>query len=323
MIPLAPLARVVVLRDLGLGALLAAVPALRALARALPGARRGLVVHPRYRAVVELITAGRDGTPPYRCLLSPAGLGTAPDLAVDLQGAGRRSHQAVLETEPGCFVGFADPSCPESAGGPAWRETEHETVRWCRLVRSIGLAVDADDLDLETPGTWRAHDRQGRGPTVLHLGAAPERRWPAAHFAAVARAEACAGRTVLLSGTEADRRVAVAIAAASGLDERSVVAGATDLATLVALVGAAERVVCADTGVAQLATALRVPSVIIFGERSPSEWGPPPGRWWHRCLVRSPDASGRTPAGPDTVIGALADLPERRAVPERRARSSA
>ena len=96
MIPLAPLARVVVLRDLGLGALLAAVPALRALARALPGARRGLVVHPRYRAVVDLITAGRDATTPYRCLLSPAGLGTAPDLAIDLQGAGRRSHQAVL-----------------------------------------------------------------------------------------------------------------------------------------------------------------------------------------------------------------------------------
>ena len=53
---------------------------------------------------------------------------------------------------------------------------------------------------------------------------------------------------------------------------------------LSALVGAAGRVVCGDTGVAHLATALRTPSVVLFGPTAPAAWGPPPGRPWHRVL---------------------------------------
>jgi ADP-heptose:LPS heptosyltransferase len=43
-------------------------------------------------------------------------------------------------------------------------------------------------------------------------------------------------------------------------------------------------VVCGDTGVAHLATAYRVPSVVLFGPTPPQEWGPPPDRPWHTVL---------------------------------------
>jgi ADP-heptose:LPS heptosyltransferase len=49
-------------------------------------------------------------------------------------------------------------------------------------------------------------------------------------------------------------------------------------------VGAAARVVCGDTGVAHLATALGTPSVVLFGPTPPALWGPPSDRPWHRVL---------------------------------------
>jgi len=55
---------------------------------------------------------------------------------------------------------------------------------------------------------------------------------------------------------------------------------------LAAVVAAAARVVCGDTGVAHLATALGRPSVVLFGPTPPAEWGPPPDRPQHVVLHR-------------------------------------
>jgi ADP-heptose:LPS heptosyltransferase len=65
--------------------------------------------------------------------------------------------------------------------------------------------------------------------------------------------------------------------------ETHVYAGRTTLRELAALVAAAGRVVCGDTGVAHLATAFRRPSVVLFGPIAPSSWGPP-RRPYHRVL---------------------------------------
>ncbi|HEX7275737.1 MAG TPA: glycosyltransferase family 9 protein, partial [Acidimicrobiales bacterium] len=71
-------------------------------------------------------------------------------------------------------------------------------------------------------------------------------------------------------------------------------------------------VVSGNTGAAHLATALRRPSVVLFGARHvPTRWGPPPDRPWHRVLWHDPEAGG--PAGitaitvPE-VLAALQDL---------------
>jgi len=79
-----------------------------------------------------------------------------------------------------------------------------------------------------------------------------------------------------------------------------------DLLQLVALVAAAGRVVSGDTGVAHLATALRKPSVVLFGPVSPRLWGPPEDA---RHLVLWAGRTGDPHAGPPDA-GLLEITPE-------------
>jgi ADP-heptose:LPS heptosyltransferase len=125
---------------------------------------------------------------------------------------------------------------------------------------------------------------------------------------------------VVLTGSTEERRLAQAVAERAGVDERGVLAGRTSLGALAAVVAHAGRVVCGDTGVAHLATAFGIPSVVLFGPTSPKIWGPPAPpseRPRHRVLWHG--TTGDPHAGhPDPgllaidaprVIDALAELP--------------
>jgi ADP-heptose:LPS heptosyltransferase len=311
-----PAPAVVVLRALGLGDLLTAVPALRALADAFPRHPRLLAtpaaLAPLARAsgaVDEVVPAGGLGEPLHR-RLHGAGL------AVNLHGRGPESHDLLLATEPRRLVAFAHPAVPASSQGPRWRPDEHEVARWCRLLSESGIAADPGRLDLELPPGPVPHGAQGA--TLVHPGAAsPSRRWPPERFAEVARSETAKGRRVLVTGGPDEVELAGDVAARAGLPSWAVHADQGGVLTIARLVAAADRVVCGDTGIAHLATALRTPSVVLFGPTSPALWGPPPDRPWHRALWAgtSGDPHGLFPdpgllaIAPDQVIEALADLP--------------
>ena len=63
----------------------------------------------------------------------------------------------------------------------------------------------------------------------------------------------------------------------AGLPADRVLAGRTDIAGLMDVVAGAALLVCGDTGIAHLATALGTPSVVLFGPEPPDRWGPPAG----------------------------------------------
>jgi ADP-heptose:LPS heptosyltransferase len=263
-------------RALGLGDLLTGVPALRALRDAHPGHRLVLACPAPLAPLAELsgaVDAVLDTAP-----LAPPAL-DRPEVAVNLHGRGPQSHRALLATRPRRLIAFA----AAGVDGPAWRPAEHEVVRWCRLLRESGIPADPARLDLPVP-PWEPPER---GVTVIHPGAAsPARRWPPERWAAVAAAERRAGRTVVVTGSAGERGLATAVARGAGLPARAVLAGRTDLRALAALVAHAGRVLCGDTGVAHLATAFGVPSVLLFGPTPPEEWGPPPDRARHVVLHR-------------------------------------
>jgi ADP-heptose:LPS heptosyltransferase len=305
--------RLVAYRALGLGDLLTGVPALRALARACPHHRRVLVA-PAALAPLAALTGAVDAVADARPLVPlPPGLHGA-DVAVNLHGRGPESHAVLRATRPRRLIAFAE--CGD--GAPVWRAGEHEIVRWCRLLAESGIPADPHDLRIEPPLT--PAPEAARGATLIHPGAASRaRRWPAERWAAVARAERAAGRRVAVTGSAAERELAAAVAAAADLPAGAVLAGRTDLEELAAAVAAAARVVCGDTGIAHLATALGTPSVALFGPTPPAEWGPPDDPR-HKALwagrrgdphAEEPDP-GLLEITVPAVVAAVSDLPASR-----------
>jgi ADP-heptose:LPS heptosyltransferase len=281
--------RLVVLRALGLGDFLTAVPALRALASAFPEHRRLLLAPAWLRPLAALLDGavdeivdveGRTAVPARLPLVAHRA-----DIAVNLHGRGPESTALLRATSPGRLIAFGE-------HGVEWRAGEHEVARWCRLLVESGIPADPAALDLAVPSGTERH-----GATVLHPGAAaPARQWPVDRWAAVARAERAAGRDVVVSAGPGEENAARAVASAAGLPAGAVRADG-DIGALARLVAGAGRVACADTGVAHLATALRVPSVVLFGPTPPAEWGPPPERPSHRVLWagRRGDPNGAEP----------------------------
>jgi ADP-heptose:LPS heptosyltransferase len=259
---------ILILRALGLGDFLTGVPAYRAVRRAFPG-HRIMLAAPQALAPLVPLTRAIDGLLPTGELQPVRWAGAAPDIAIDLHGRGRASHELVAALRPRRLIVFGG----EYAGGfagPRWRPAEHEVSRWCRLCQESGIPADPGDLLLAPPRAVRP------AFTLVHPGAAAAgRRWPAARFAAVARELAADGHAVAITGSAAERELASRVARLAGLPRECVLAGATSLDALAALTASARLVISGDTGMSHLASAYARPSVTLFGPVPPSEWGPP------------------------------------------------
>ncbi len=264
----------VVLRALKLGDLLVATPALRAIARAFPLHRRVLYAPLALEPIIRLI-GGVDEVVDTAELSRLRPRRERPDIALNLHGRGPTSTRLLASMQPRRLVAFGE-DIP-------WDETEHERVRWCRLLESSGIPADHEDLVLRRTRLPSAACLAAA--TIVHPGASSEaRRWPADRFAAVARSEHERGRAVVVTGTAQEAAVAGAVVEQAGLPPSANLAGRTSLLQLAALVAGA-RVVCSgDTGVAHLATGFGTPSVLLFGPVSPEQWGPPQRDGLHRAL---------------------------------------
>lgn len=114
----------------------------------------------------------------------------------------------------------------------------------------------------------------------------PAKRWPARHFAALARVLADRGHSVWLLGSAKDRDAAEAIQElAPGTCHN--LCGLTSLAQAIDLIAMAELAICNDSGLMHVAAALDRPLVALYGSSSPG-FTPPLSERAHVLSLKLP-----------------------------------
>jgi heptosyltransferase-2 len=108
----------------------------------------------------------------------------------------------------------------------------------------------------------------------------PAKRWPAAHYAALARLAQAAGLAVVIVGGPKDREAGEQIATAAGLDlsRLAELCGRTRVAQAVALLDGAAALVSNDSGLMHIGAALGRPTLGIYGSTDPAHTPPAPLR---------------------------------------------
>jgi heptosyltransferase-2 len=155
----------------------------------------------------------------------------------------------------------------------------------CMPPRNSGVVIPQPHLSPTASALEAARSRlkaagiQADALVVLCPGAeyGPSKRWPAAHFAALAQSILNAKPTaaVVLLGSPSDRAIGDAIVSASGSQGRIFNwCGATSLDEAIAIIGMCSNLVSNDSGLMHIGAALQVPQVAIFGSSDPSHTPP-------------------------------------------------
>ena len=293
-----PPRRLAILRALQLGDLLCAVPALRALRRALPGTQITLVGLPwaeafarRFAHLVDAFVAfpgfpGLPETPPNLAALPGflhAMQAARYDAVVQLHGRGDVTNLLVAAFGAPRTAGFVGRNawCPDPARYAPWPETGHEILRLVSLIDFLGIPRAGLDLEFPLEGgeceeAARLREAHALVPgeyVCVHPGARlPSRRWPVERFAAVAAQVAAQGFRVVVTGGPDEAALAGHVAAAvpGAVD----LCGRTPLGVLGALLGNARLLVSNATGVSHVAAAVGTPSVVVSCGADPARFAP-------------------------------------------------
>jgi heptosyltransferase-2 len=266
-----------------LGDAVLSLAALRDLRRNFPAARVEVLARPRvaglYEAVPE-VAAARDGFD--LAVLFPNSFGSA--LALRAAGVGQRWGYA---TDGRAWLLTRSAAVPRAVGGRS------QVYYYRAMLGAIGLRVSAaPDTSLRCPEAWSARGAALLGGEGPWIGLAPgaffgsAKRWLPERYAAAADLVARRlGARVAVLGAAAERSIGETAAAAMRAETR-VLCGETGFAELVGVISRLRVLLSNDSGPMHLAAALGVPVVAVFGPTDWRETAPAgPGAW---RLVREP-----------------------------------
>lgn len=293
----------------GLGDLLCAVPAWRALRAAFPHARLSLIGLPetrplaaRYNHYIDSFIPYpgfpglKEQTPQIPDVLNFLGAMQGQfDLLIQMHGSGLVSNSAALLLGARLTAGFYPPDgqCPDEHTFLPYPSHLSEVQRYLTLLKFLG--IPSQDLELEFPLEEQdeadlaalAGERPFSSYICLHPGSSqPDKRWSTRHFARVGDVLARWGFEIVLTGTRQEKQLTTAVAAAMqhpAID----LAGRTSIGALALLLQDADLLICNDTGVSHLAAAMQTPSVIVFHRAADIPRWAPQNEVRHRAVVSS------------------------------------
>ena len=291
--------RIAVLRLSSLGDVILALPAVRALRAAHPAARIDFWTKEEYRDVVRFDPAidhvrslERDARRVEDLLSMSAELEEC-DLIVDLHGSLRtrllcfRQRAAIVRAPSYRLRRARWVHARWSRPAPAPRAL----ARYGQALARLGLAAEAAPRVEAGPeaeawaSAWLAGWTGGRAPVALLPGARHfTKRWPEAHWVALAGALRGAGHPLLALSLESERRALPDLART--LEALGDARWACEpLPRLGALLSHAAAAVSGDSGLMHLAAARGAPVVAMFGSTAP-ELGFAPAGAGHAVLCR-------------------------------------
>jgi lipopolysaccharide heptosyltransferase I len=333
-------ARIAIVKLSSLGDVIHALPVARALRAARPEARLTWVVEAREAVILrdhpDLDAVVAVDTRRWRRLLRrPRSVPTALteiaraaralrrerfDVTVDLQGL-LKSGLLTAATRAPTRIGLASSHCRERlnvlfTNRRVAPPDGHVVEQYLALLRPLGIepAPPVFHVPLRPAAERRMEEFLGehgvkRTDTLVALNPGAgraDKRWPIAHFVALAErlAVECEARLLVLWGPE---EAHLARAIRDGVSARALLAPPTDLDELAALLRRVSLLVAGDTGPLHLAAAVGARCLGLFGPTRARRNGPYGAR---SQGLQSPDAT-MAGLGPDAAFAAARALLER------------
>lgn len=273
-----------------LGDVLLTTPLLQTLRRAWPQAHIDVLVHQGTQGILEgnpdldgVITAAQPAPLRERLALL-ARLWRRYDLAITTQ-AGDTSHLlawAAARKRAGLVASLGRESAWKRRSCTHWILLDdihtHTVVQNLALAEALGLDTsNASVVPPRASAERRAPPVDGAYALLHPYPMYRYKRWPEAHWVALARALRQRGLQVLLSGgPDAQERAACARIAAALGDGCQDLSGQLGFGALADLLRRARLYVGPDTVTTHLAAACGTPTVALFGPSNPIKWGPWP-----------------------------------------------
>ncbi|GAB4206889.1 MAG: glycosyltransferase family 9 protein [Tibeticola sp.] len=294
--PASPPRRVLLIALQRLGDVLLTTPLMQSLRRAWPHAHIDVLVYQGTQGVLEgnpdldgvFTTAQRASLRERLALL--ARLWRGYDLAITTQ-AGDTPHLlawAAARQRVGLVASLGWESAWKRRSCARWVLLDdvhtHTVAQNLALAKAMGL--DTSGASVVPP---RANPAAGSAPLVHGAYAVLHpypmyryKRWPDAHWVALARALQQRGLQVVLSGgPDTEERAACARMAAACGDGCRDLSGRLGFGALAGLLRDARLYVGPDTVTTHLAAACGTPTVALFGPSNPVKWGPWPAAGAH------------------------------------------
>lgn len=291
-----PHPKIGIFRALQLGDLLCAIPAIRSLRQALPGAEIVWIGLPWTTYFVQRFPHYID-----RCIIFPGypGLpeqGWSPaaweifrermqeeafDCIIQMQGNGTIVNDMLQQLGARQLAGFHQEGCyMDSPLFMEYPDHGHEINRHLLLMQHLGIERTGPQLEFPI---WPEEEaalgeiapiKPGEKYVCVHPGSrGTSRQWPPVAFAALADICAAQGYTVFITGTQDELPITSEVVEhmhSAGIN----LAGKTSLGVVAALIKNAALLIANCTGVSHIAAATQTPSVIISMDGEPERWGP-------------------------------------------------